>query len=166
MVTGSVASMLYGDPRLTNDVDIVVDITPEQDKQLSRVFPEAEFYAPPEEIVQVEIARRHRGHFNIIHHASGFKADMYLAGADPLHEWAFARTKSVIVNGEPIVIAPPEYVIVRKLEFCREGGSEKHLSDVRTMLHASSEMIDRAEIDRMVAERGLTMLWQQVQQSR
>ncbi|MDZ4861176.1 MAG: hypothetical protein SGI88_19565 [Candidatus Hydrogenedentes bacterium] len=166
MVTGSVASMLYGDPRLTNDVDIVLDIKPEDARRLSDLFPDAEFYFPPGQVIQVEIARRHRGHFNIIHHVSGFKADIYLAGTDTFHEWGLARANAIVVEAERIILAPPEYVIVRKLEFFQEGGSVKHLEDIRTMLSASAELIDQNEIDRIVGERGLSTLWQQVQQPR
>jgi len=42
-----------------------------------------------------------------------------------------------------ITLAPPEYVIVRKLEYYREGGSEKHLRDIRAMLAVSGELLDR-----------------------
>ena len=57
------------------------------------------------------------------------------------------------------MVAPPEYVILRKLEFYREGGSEKHLRDIRSMLDASPDAIDRAELERMIAERGLLDAW-------
>jgi hypothetical protein len=56
-------------------------------------------------------------------------------------------------------VAPPEYVILRKLEFYREGGSEKHLRDIRSMLDASPDAIDRGELERMIAERGLQGAW-------
>ncbi|HRI86647.1 MAG TPA: hypothetical protein PK869_00200, partial [Candidatus Hydrogenedentes bacterium] len=59
--------------------------------------------------------------------------------------------------------APPEYVILRKLEYFREGGSEKHLHDIRTMLLMSPELIDRGEIDRLVTERGLGAQWELAQ---
>ena len=59
-------------------------------------------------------------------------------------------------------MAPPEYVIVRKLEFYREGGSEKHLRDIRAMLEASPDAIDRAELERLIGERGLYDAWKNV----
>jgi hypothetical protein len=159
MVSGSVAVSIFGAPRLTNDVDLVLEIAPAQIARLPEVFPEKEFYLPPLEAIGAEAARDEHGHFNIIHHETGFKADIYLAGRDPLHAWALARTRTFEVAGEPFVVAPPEYVILRKLEFHREGGSEKHLRDIGTMLEVSADEIDSAELERLVEERGLRDAW-------
>ena len=64
MVTGSVAAMLYGEPRLTHDVDLVLQIQQSDIARLARAFPLSEFYFPPEEVVRTELARRVRGHFD------------------------------------------------------------------------------------------------------
>ena len=63
-------------------------------------------------------------------------------------------------------VAPPEYVIVRKLEYYREGGSEKHLRDIRSMLNTSPEAIQIAELERQIAARGLQEAWRQVHERR
>lgn len=162
MVSGSVAVIVYGEPRLTNDVDLVVVLDREQIARLPELFPSAEFYLPPVEVMLVEAGREQRGHFNIIHHESGFKADVYLAANDPLHAWALPRARRLEVDGEPLMVAPPEYVIVRKLEYFREGGSEKHLRDIRSMLATSPGLIDAAEIAPLLAARGLEELWRRV----
>ena len=59
-------------------------------------------------------------------------------------------------------MAPVEYVIVRKLEYFREGGSEKHLRDIRAMLAVSGDQLDRAELDEWIRRRGLETQWKQV----
>jgi hypothetical protein len=162
MVSGSVAVGIYGAPRLTNDVDLVVVLDRAQIARLPEVFPETEFYCPPREAIEAEAAHDERGHFNIIHHETGFKADVYLAGRDPLHAWALPRARRLAVAGAPFVVAPPEYVIVRKLEFYREGGSEKHLRDIRSVLDTSPDAIDRAELERLIGERGLQDAWKKI----
>ncbi len=50
-------------------------------------FPLEEFYCPPTEVIEQEALRAQRGHFNLIHHESGFKADIYLANRDEFHRW-------------------------------------------------------------------------------
>ncbi len=60
------------------------------------------------------------------------------------------------------MLAPPEYVIVRKLEYYREGGSEKHLRDIRSMLAVSGEQIDRASLREWIERRGLQTEWRLV----
>jgi hypothetical protein len=159
MVSGSVAVIVYGEPRLTHDVDLVAVLDHSHIARLPEVFPPEEFYCPPVEEIRLEAEREQRGHFNLIHHETGFKADVYLAGRDPLHTWALARARRLEVDGEPIVLAPPEYVILRKLEFFREGGSEKHLRDIRSILAASPDLIHRAELEKLVAARGLREAW-------
>jgi hypothetical protein len=162
MVSGSVAVIIYGEPRLTHDVDLIVVLDREHIARLPEVFRPAEFYCPPTEVIAVEAAREHRGHFNIIHHETGFKADVFLSGRDPLHSWGLARARRLEVEGQVVVVAPPEYVIVRKLEYYREGGSEKHLRDIRSMLDTSPDAIDRAELEQQIAKRGLQEEWRQV----
>ena len=166
MVTGSVAATIYGEPRLTNDVDIVARIEVAQVAPLSEAFPLSQFYFPPEEVVRIEIARTHRGHFNVIHHATGFKADVYLAGQERLHEWGMANRRQIEIEGTAISVAPPEYVIVRKLGYYREGGSEKHVNDIRAMLRCGTARIELETVARLAAEDGLMEAWELAQRQR
>ncbi len=89
MITGAVASIVYGEPRLTNDIGLVIELHPDDVKRFCEAFPLEEFYCQPREIIHAEVRRSHRGHFNLIHLETGFKADMYTAGHDELHKWAF-----------------------------------------------------------------------------
>lgn len=164
MVGGSVASMSYGEPRLTNDIDIVVDLNPASIKTLCMAFPETTFYCPPEDVVRIESKRSRRGHFNVIHHDTGHKADFYICGDDPLQAWALERRRKTPISTDSCIwLAPPEYVIVLKLEYYREGGSEKHLQDIRGMLQASGDVIDMSEIQGWVEKRGLREFWNEAQ---
>jgi hypothetical protein len=161
-VTGSVAGMIYGEPRLTHDIDLVVELALDQIGELVQQFPEDEFYVPPAEVIAVEVQRAQRGHFNLIHQATGFKADLYPRGRDPLHTWALDSARTVELEGATIRVAPPEYVIVRKLEYYREGGSEKHLRDIVAMLAQLGDGVDRAELVRLVESLGLAAQWARV----
>src|SRR5437667_2346125 len=99
MVSGSVAVIIYGEPRLTHDVDLIVVLDRAHIARLPEVFPPAEFYCPPTEVIAVEAVREQRGHFNIIHHETGFKADVYLSGRAPLHAWGLMRARKLEVEG-------------------------------------------------------------------
>ena len=166
MVTGSVASMAYGEPRLTNDVDLVLALSAATAGKLVAAFPLDSFYCPPLEVLTVEARRERRGRFNLIHHQTGCKADVYVAGQDPLHAWAFSRRKRLEIGaGTSFWLAQPEYVIVRKLEYYREGGSEKHLRDIRGMLAASGDILDRQSLEEWVRVGGLQEQWCVAQKS-
>lgn len=162
MITGSVAAMMYGEPRMTNDVDLVLFLTETKVEKLTSIFPLESFYCPPEEVLRIEANRPSDGHFNLIHHASGFKADVYLAGRDPLMGWAIGNATSFDYLGERVPIAPPEYIIIKKLEYFRDGGSEKHLRDIRAMEMISGEKIDYRLLTEKLEQQGLSQVWQEV----
>ncbi|MBI5508800.1 MAG: hypothetical protein HY903_08615 [Deltaproteobacteria bacterium] len=156
-VTGSVAAMVYGEPRLTLDIDIVIHLDGAKVDALCAAFPLERYYCPPPEVIRVEIARESRGHFNLIHHETGLKAACYPLGHDELHIWALAHCLTVELDGERTMqVAPAEYVLVRKLEYYRAGGSEKHLRDIDAMLRISGGTIDLALVRAQAEPLGLT----------
>jgi hypothetical protein len=159
MITGSVATITYGEVRHTNDVDIVLALAPGNVKKLVAKFPIEEFYCPPLEVLIEEASRAERGHFNLLHHETGFRADCYIRSRDPLELWGFANRRCVELDGMPVWFAPPELVIIRKLEFFREGGSAitKHLNDIRSVLVCTD--VDRAFIEEHVTRMGLQEPW-------
>jgi hypothetical protein len=160
-VTGSVAASVYGEPRLTADIDVVLLLRIRDVAALRVAFPEDQYYVPPDETLRLELARDTRGMFNLIHHVSQFKADIYLAARDPLHAWALANRRRISLWEGGAWIAPPEYVILRKLEYLREGGQGKHVRDIRFMIAAST--IDHAFVEGEVARLGLEAQWQACQ---
>lgn len=158
-VTGSVAASVYGEPRLTADIDVVLLLKVGDVARLRAAFPDAEYYVPPEDVLLVEISRGSRGAFNLIHHATQFKADIYLAARDPLHAWALEHRRRINLEGDQAWIAPPEYVVLRKLEFLREGGQDKHVRDIRFILAATG--LDLTFVDSEIARLGLQAQWRQ-----
>jgi hypothetical protein len=161
MVTGSAAVTVYGEPRLTNDVDIVLSLNKDAAGRLVESYPSKTFYVPPQEVIQQENQRSSGGGFNIIHHDTGFKADFFLA-QDPLHHWGMEKKNSVEIAGENVWLAPPEYVIIRKLQFYREGGSEKHLRDIRSIMRISAGLVDEITLSRFLYEYALREIWEKV----
>ena len=159
-ITGSVAASVYGEPRLTADIDLVVLLKQDDISALRRAFPESDYYVPPDETLHREVTRA-CGMFNLIHHASQFKADIYVAGDDPLHAWALAHRRRIDLGGGGAWVAPPEYVILRKLEYLHEGGSDKHVRDIRFVLAATA--VDRAFLDREIKRLGLGAEWRRCQ---
>ena len=158
VVTGSTAGILYGEPRMTHDVDIVVALAPRDVRAFVDSFPLEEFYCPPEDVLALEVRRGQRGHCNLIHHDTGFKADIYIA-FDELHRWALTNRRMFVHDGIQLAFAPVEYVILRKLEYFREGQSEKHLRDIRGMLDVSSAQIERGFLASWIARLGLERAW-------
>lgn len=146
MVTGGVASVVYGDPRFTRDVDLVVEMDSGSVDLISEAFAGGDFYVPPEEALVEELRRSEGGHFNVIHRDTALRADVYIAGDDPFHVWALERRRRIEVEGLAIWLAPLEYVVVRKLEYFQMSGSDRHLRDVAMMLRISGPLVDAASL--------------------
>jgi hypothetical protein len=159
-VTGSVASIIYGEPRMTHDIDIVIEMSVNQVEDFIKAFPVEEFYCPPVEILKIEILRTSRGHCNIIHYETGFKADIYFSGENQFQKWAITNARYFDYNESKIAIAPPEYVIVKKLEFYKEGQSQKHINDIKAIIFNSKELINFPLLEEYISGFGLKKEWQ------
>jgi hypothetical protein len=130
--TGSVASMVFGEPRFTNDIDIVVRMDERQAQLLAEGFAGDAWYASSEAAVD---AARRRSMFNIIHVPSGLKADIIVAGDGAFDESRFQRVRNIELPGGRIEpFASPEDVMLKKLLFFQAGGSQKHLRDIASMV--------------------------------
>jgi hypothetical protein len=162
LITGSMATIAYGEPRFTNDIDVVVRLASHQVDELCRAFPAEEFYISREAVAD---AVAHRAQFNVLHPTSGLKIDVIVADDSEFNQARFSRARSLrIAAGRDVTFASPEDVIIKKLVFNREGGSEKHLRDISGVLKIMGDEIDRAYIERWVQRLGLTREWSSVTQ--
>lgn len=160
LVTGGVASIVYGEPRFTRDIDLILALSSQHATTVAEIWPTDAYYVPPVESLLRESARDRHGHFNISHHESGLRADCYVAGDDPLHEWAFERPHIEVVGDDRVRLAPIEYVILRKLSYFQQGHSDRHLTDVAGMVRVRGDLIDHAALDIWLARLGLDVEWQ------
>ncbi len=159
MVTGGLAAIIYGEPRLTNDVDIVLQLSVGDAGRLAKVFPPSRYYLPPPETIREEAARSAHGHFNILDLETSLRADIYCLGDDPLGAWGMSRRRELPIGDETMWVAPIEYVILLKLRYSRESGSDRHLNDIRAMCRISGELIDRGALDGWIERLGLAAEW-------
>lgn len=162
MIAGGVAAIVYGEPRLTQDIDVVVAMRPRDAERFSLQFPEAEFYCPPAEVIVEEAGRDEFGHFNLLHLETDARADIYLAGNDALSLRGLATRRIVELAGLSVPIAAPEQVILQKLRFRRQGASERHLRDVRAILRVMGDTIDVAALERDADTLGMVLQWQEM----
>lgn len=166
MIAGGVASIVYGEPRLTQDLGIVASLSAADADRFAGQFAEPEFYCAPAETIADEARRDAFGHFNVMHLDTGARADVYLAGTDALARRGPAERRTVQLLGRTVPVAPPEYVILHKLRFRQQGASERHLRDVRAMLRVLGDSIDRPALARDAAALGLTAEWSEMETGR
>lgn len=139
LVACSVGAMHYSEPHLTLDVDIPILVMPIEIQTLTSLFPDPEYYCPPADLIASEIARDCRGHFNVNHIPTGLKADVYPGKRDATLSWGWSYKLIEQTSEGPISIASPEYIILWKLIFYKDGRSKKHLRDIQRMLETQSD---------------------------
>lgn len=161
LVTGSVATIAYGEPRFTNDLDVVVALGTELVAAFCAAFPAPDFYCSKE---AAELAVRQRFQFNILHPASGLKVDVMVATDSEFDRSRLSRGVRLLAGvGFDATFAAPEDVILKKLEYFREGGSEKHLRDIVGVLKVQADRIDRVYLAAWVNRLGLQAEWQLIE---
>ena len=161
-VTGSTVTVFYGEPRFTNDIDVVVDLPEAAVTEFCRQFPGDEFYLSEE---AARDAIRRRSQFNIIHPRSGLKIDVMIPVASEFNKSRFDRMRKVQAGADwEACFAAPEDAIIKKMEYFREGGSEKHLRDIAGVLKTSGSGIDMDYIERWARALAVADIWHAILQ--
>ena len=159
-VTGSMATIAYGEPRFTIDVDVVARLTPVTVDAFCAAFPFPEFNFSLDAAREAVHQRRQ---FNIIHPASGLKVDVMIPADTEFNQSRLSRRLRISAGDDFAAwFASPEDVIIKKLEYYREGGSDKHLRDIAGVLKIRGDKIDTSYINRWTEILRLTEQWELV----
>ena len=158
-VTGSTATITYGEPRFTNDIDIVVQLTDADVDPFAKAFDTNDYYLSAE---SMRLAIQRNGSFNLIHPASGLKVDFMLAADSPFNRSRFARTRTIKTSPDrTTTFSSPEDVILKKLEFYRDGGSQKHVRDIVGVLR-TSRGLDFEYLDQWAQQLEVASEWTEI----
>jgi hypothetical protein len=150
MVVGGFAAIFYGEPRLTIDVDIVIDMRVGHIHPLVAAFPVPDYYVS-EESIRDSLQRRYP--FNVIQPATGAKVDLVPLPRDVFTRSAFHRRQRLAYDeaGHSASFITPEDIVVAKLIAHRETRSDKHLRDAWGVLVMQWNELDVAGIRRVAA---------------
>jgi hypothetical protein len=136
MVTGSVALAVYATPRMTRDIDLVVEIGPADVATMVGLF-EHDCFVDAESVSRAVSAR---GMFNIIHNDWIVKADFVVRRDEAYRVTEFGRRRTIEIDGTPVSFVAPEDLILSKLWWARDSGSELQERDVRDLLDAVEDL--------------------------
>jgi hypothetical protein len=157
MVTGSQATIAYGEPRFTNDIDIVAALDSSVIEEFCDGFPEDDYYLSRP--AAREAVARH-GMFNVIHPTSGLKVDVVIASPVGYDQTRLDRAQRVrVAGGYEARFTTPEDIIVKKLEWNQMGGGERHLQDIAGILKVRGKQLDIAYIERTTTSIGVREMW-------
>ena len=138
MISGSLGSSLHGQPRATNDADIVVDPTREQLLNFITSLGEG-YYVSRDAASQ---ALKDRSMFNIIDIEAGWKADIIIRKERAFSLKEFERRKKTNLMGIALWVVSPEDSILSKLEWSKGRHSETQYNDALYVLRVQRDTLD------------------------
>ena len=136
MLTGSMAMNFYAQPRMTRDIDLVVQVTSNQTDLLVSLF-EAEYYV---DRLAIAKAIAQRSMFNLIHNETIIKFDCIVLKNQQYRQEEFARRQRITLGDFQTWIVTREDLVLSKLYWARNSKSELQLRDVRNLLSSDCDM--------------------------
>jgi hypothetical protein len=168
LIGGAIAEWAWGEPRATQDLDLVVKIPIKAINKLSKELEKRDMLLPAEIILDSILEERADIPINAIHMHSGFKADLYpVREGDELRQSAFQR-RDLVDYGPPIgkvYIHSPENLILYKLIYFGLSQQSKHSRDIAAILKSKKNELDLDYIEGWVTRLGLTSIWKEMRDS-
>ena len=165
LIGGAIAEWAWGEPRATQDLDLVVNIPIKAINKLSKELEKRDMLIPAEIILDNILEDRADIPINAIHMYSGLKADLYpVRDGDELRQSAFQRRQQVDY-GPPIgkvYIHSPEDLILYKLIYFGLSQQSKHSRDIAAILKSKKNELDFDYIEGWVTRLGLNSLWKEM----
>lgn len=141
LVTGGMAVLVWGRPRFTADIDIVVEIKPSDIKGLVKALKGLGQAGYIDEDIAHEIVRK-GGEFNFIDGITGVKVDFWVSDKGAFDLSRFKRRSTKEILGRKIYFTSPEDLILSKLKWFKESRSNRHLEDAESVLKISGDDLD------------------------
>lgn len=157
VISGSIAANYYTIPRMTRDLDVIVEMKDSDISRFIRSF-KADFFVD-EEVIREEV--KNRGMFNLIHTKYAFKVDFIVRKETAWQKEMFSRRQKIRVDNISAWLITIEDLILAKLLWAKDSLSELQLNDVRNLLE-SKGAVDRLYVEKWVLELALEHVYQKV----
>jgi len=142
-ITGGFAVIAWGQPRSTADIDIIVELNPQNIKPLAKslLSVDKDVYVSED---AMRDALEHKGEFNFIHSQTGLKVDFWVKGskADIYGKLKFQKARIKKIDEQKIYFVSPEDLILSKLTWAKESKSTRHIEDAKTVLDTQKSKLD------------------------
>ncbi|HHT9109164.1 MAG TPA: nucleotidyl transferase AbiEii/AbiGii toxin family protein [Candidatus Wunengus sp. YC63] len=159
MITGSIAANFYTTPRMTRDIDIVIEIGENNIEVLFSLFSD-DFYIDKDSI---RTAICNKQIFNIIHKEGVVKIDFIIRKDKKYSKIEFSRKRSIVFEELKINVTSPEDLILSKLFWAKDTLSEMQIRDVRNLMKTVPDL-DIKYIENWIKELELESIYRKVAQ--
>jgi len=136
MISGSIALNIYAIPRMTRDIDIVVELSQNRVDEFTELFPDSYFNI---DTIKEEIRRQ--GMFNIIDNNTGFKIDFIVRKDTEYFKQAFERRQRIKELDTELWVISLDDLIIAKIIWIQQYQSDKQMFDIENLLlHPDKDM--------------------------
>lgn len=154
LVTGGLAVLVWGRPRFTADIDIVIELAEHDIQRFAKEFRALGRAGYIDEEMIRDAVLRH-DEFNFIDGETGVKVDFWVRDTrDPFDASRFKRRVKKQILGEPIYFVAPEDLILIKLKWHKDSGSSRQLEDIESIFKISSDKLDLVYIEKWAKKLG------------
>lgn len=154
IVTGGIAVLVWGRPRFTADIDMVVEMKEYKIGVLEKALLSLSEYGYISKKAIAEALKR-KGEFNFIDGFTGVKVDFWVTKGGETGILEFKRKKVKTVLGKKINFISPEDLILRKLVWYKESYSGRHLEDIESIFKISGNKLDKTYIKKWAVKLGV-----------
>ncbi|HUQ83453.1 MAG TPA: hypothetical protein VM076_20025 [Gemmatimonadaceae bacterium] len=160
VIGGSIASSVHGEPRSTQDVDMVVALLARHVTPFANAM--GRDYYVDADVMRLAVASG--ASFNAVHFVSAIKVDFFVAGDDPFEAERLQRRQRVDVPNGVLYVDTAEHTLLRKLEWYRRGGevSERQWRDVQAIVRIQGDQLDPERLRLWATRLGVTDLLERV----
>ncbi|MEG3966931.1 hypothetical protein QUA00_04650 [Microcoleus sp. T2B6] len=155
-ITGGVAASVYGDPRTTRDLDLVIELLRDNIFQLVEALETAGFYCPPGSVKDIQEGRGMV--LSVTHMTLVLNADIVLNSNTEFDRSKMARRRLEALDEagvEQFWVASPEDIVLAKLLWRQQSQSQKQWNDILGILKVQSENLDRGYLTEWAQQLGL-----------
>ncbi|MCP4263756.1 MAG: hypothetical protein GY774_40545 [Planctomycetes bacterium] len=159
MIAGSIAANYYTIPRMTRDIDVVIELKESDIDKFVGLF-EGDFYLNKETVAD-EVY--HQGMFNLISNRYVIKIDFIIKKSSEYQQGAFSRRKQVLIEHSPMWFVSAEDLVISKLIWAKDSHSEMQLKDVGNLI-GTVDNLDLKYIENWIRELSLEEIYKEVVQ--
>lgn len=138
LVTGGVAIVVWGRPRYTADIDIIIELKEKKVKELVSTLIKEGYV--DENVVRE--ALKYKGEFNFIDNETGLKVDFWILDNSAFDRSRLKRAVVRKIFGQKVSFSSPEDLILKKLLWFNESKSSRQLEDIHSVLTIIKDQLD------------------------
>ena len=160
-VTGGIAVLVWGRPRFTADIDVVVELQYGNLDKLEKALQRLGKAGYIDKKMMASALYKH-GEFNFIDGKTGVKVDFWVMTNDELGREQLKRRIPKKILGQKVYFISPENLILNKMLWYKQSESSRQLEDIESILKISGNKLDRKYLTKWITKLDTWEIWRKV----